>query len=66
MTDLSDGFINRNADGIDADGDPTAERAVSDPIGRRGVVALPSVREPAGGLGVMPPAGPVLTMGVFF
>ena len=25
-----------------ADGDPTAERAVSDPIGREGVVALPS------------------------
>ena len=39
-----------------ADGDPTAERAVLDPIGREGVVALPSVRISVGDLGTVSPS----------
>ena len=39
-----------------ADGDPTVERAVVDPIGRLGRVALPPVCDAVGGLDVMPPA----------
>ena len=37
-------------------GDPTVERAVSDPIGRLGRVALPPVCDAGGGLDVMPPS----------
>lgn len=37
-----------------AEGDPTSERAVSDPIGREGVVALPSVCDGRNGLGISP------------
>ena len=43
-------------DGIIADGDPTVERAVVDPIGRLGRVALPPVCDADGGLDVMPPS----------
>lgn len=40
-----------------ADGDPTVERAVADPIGRLGRVALPPVCGVGGGLDVMPSSG---------
>lgn len=37
-----------------ADGDPTVERAVADPIGRLGRVALPPVCAVGDGLDIMP------------
>lgn len=40
--------------GTVADGDPTVERAVVDPIGRLGRVALPPVRDIGDGLDIMP------------
>ena len=40
--------------GTVADGDPTVERAVVDPIGRSGRVALPPVRDIGDGLDIMP------------
>ena len=48
-------------DGIIADGDPTVERAVVDPIGRLGRVALPPVCDTVGGLDIMPSTGLVLS-----
>ena len=42
--------------GTPADVDPTVERAVVDPIGRLGRVALPPVCDADGGLDVMPPS----------
>ena len=48
-------------DGIIADGDPTVERAVVDPIGRLGRVALPPVCDTVVGLDVMPPTALALS-----